>query len=159
MSNNPVSCFSESSLRQIFFAFLKQADNIFGIWVIALLFLTIGFFDWTTFKNYMVYDRVFIEPMFVVVIMAIASTRPVVKFAEQLLGLAAGIGGHSKAAWWFSILLIAPLLGSFITEPAAMTIAALLLANQFYKHKPSSGFAYATIGLLFVNISVGPIQQ
>jgi hypothetical protein len=72
-----------------------------------------------------------------------------------LLGLAAGIGGHSKAAWWFSILLIAPLLGSFITEPAAMTIAALLLANQFYKHKPSSGFAYATIGLLFVNISVG----
>jgi hypothetical protein len=137
------------------FHFLGEVEVIFGIWVIALLFLTIGFFDWTTFKNYMVYDRVFIEPMFVVVIMAIASTRPVVKFAEQLLGLAAGIGGHSKAAWWFSILMIAPLLGSFITEPAAMTIAALLLANQFYKHKPSSGFAYATIGLLFVNISVG----
>ena len=137
------------------FHFLGEVEVIFGIWVIALLFLTIGFFDWTTFKNYMVYDRVFIEPLFVVVIMAIASTRPVVKFAEQLLGLAAGIGGHSKAAWWFSILLIAPLLGSFITEPAAMTIAALLLANQFYKHKPSSGFAYATIGLLFVNISVG----
>ena len=137
------------------FHFLGEVEVIFGIWVIALLFLTIGFFDWTTFKNYMVYDRVFIEPMFVVVIMAIASTRPVVKFAEQLLGLAAGIGGHSKAAWWFSILLISPLLGSFITEPAAMTIAALLLANQFYKHKPSSGFAYATIGLLFVNISVG----
>jgi len=137
------------------FHFLGEVEVIFGIWVIALLFFTIGFFDWTTFKNYMVYDRVFIEPMFVVVIMAIASTRPVVKFAEQLLGLAAGIGGHSKAAWWFSILLISPLLGSFITEPAAMTIAALLLANQFYKHKPSSGFAYATIGLLFVNVSVG----
>ena len=137
------------------FHFLGEVEVVFGMWVIALLFTTIGFFDWTTFKNYMVYDRVFIEPMFVVVIMAIASTRPVVKFAEQLLGLAAGIGGHSKAAWWFSILLIAPLLGSFITEPAAITIAALLLANQFYKYKPSSGFAYATIGLLFVNISVG----
>jgi len=137
------------------FHFLGEVEVVFGMWVIALLFVTIGFFDWTTFKNYMVYDRVFIEPMFVVVIMAIASTRPVVKFAEQLLGLAAGIGGHSKAAWWFSILLIAPLLGSFITEPAAMTIAALLLANQFYKYKPSSGFAYATIGLLFVNVSVG----
>ena len=137
------------------FHFLGEVEVVFGMWVIAVLFVTIGFFDWTTFKNYMVYDRVFIEPMFVVVIMAIASTRPVVKFAEQLLGLAAGIGGHSKAAWWFSILLIAPLLGSFITEPAAMTIAALLLANQFYKYKPSSGFAYATIGLLFVNISVG----
>jgi len=137
------------------FHFLGEVEVVFGMWVIAVLFVTIGFFDWATFKNYMVYDRVFIEPMFVVVIMAIASTRPVVKFAEQLLGLAAGIGGHSKAAWWFSILLIAPLLGSFITEPAAMTIAALLLANQFYKYKPSSGFAYATIGLLFVNISVG----
>ena len=51
--------------------------------------------------------------------------------------------------------MIAPLLGSFITEPAAITIAALLLANQFYKHNPSTGFCYATIGLLFVNISVG----
>jgi len=137
------------------FHFLGEVEVVFGMWVIALLFVTIGFFDWTTFKNYMVYDRVFIEPMFVVVIMAIASTRPVVKFSEQLLGLAAGLGGHSKAAWWFSILMIAPLLGSFITEPAAITIAALLLANQFYKHRPSSGFAYATIGLLFVNISVG----
>ncbi len=137
------------------FHFLGEVEVVFGMWVIALLFITIGFFDWTTFKNYMVYDRVFIEPMFVVVIMAIASTRPIVKFSEQLLGLAAGLGGHSKAAWWFSILMIAPLLGSFITEPAAITIAALLLANQFYKHRPSSGFAYATIGLLFVNISVG----
>ncbi|MDC0151906.1 putative Na+/H+ antiporter [Deltaproteobacteria bacterium] len=137
------------------FHFLGEVEVVFGMWVIALLFVTIGFFDWTTFKNYMVYDRVFIEPMFVVVIMAIASTRPVVKVSEQLLGLAAGLGGHSIAAWWFSILMIAPLLGSFITEPAAITIAALLLANQFYKHRPSSSFAYATIGLLFVNISVG----
>ena len=137
------------------FHFLGEVEVVFGMWVIALLFVTMGFFDWTTFKNYIVYDRVYIEPMFVVVIMTIASTRPVVKFAEQLLGLAAGLGGHSTAAWWFSILMIAPLLGSFITEPAAITIAAILLANQFYKHKPNTGFAYATIGLLFVNISVG----
>ena len=137
------------------FHFLGEVEVVFGMWVIALLFVTIGFFDWKTFHYYIVLDRAYVEPMFVVVIMAIASTRPVVKFAEQLLGLAAGFGGHSTAAWWFSILMIAPLLGSFITEPAAITIAALLLANQFYKHRPSSGFAYATIGLLFVNISVG----
>jgi len=137
------------------FHFLGEVEVIFGIWVLALMAVTINYYDWMTFKNYIVYDRVYIEPMFVVVIMAIASTRPVVKFSEQLLGLAAGLGGHSPAAWWFSILMIAPLLGSFITEPAAITIAALLLANQFYKHKPSTGFCYATIGLLFVNISVG----
>ena len=137
------------------FHFLGEVEVIFGLWVIVLMTFMIGYFDWTTFKNYIVYDRIYIEPMFVVVIMAIASTRPVVKFAEQLLGLAAGLGGHSPAAWWVSILTIAPLLGSFITEPAAITIAALLLANQFYKYKPSTGFSYATIGLLFVNISVG----
>jgi len=49
------------------------------------------------------------------------------------------------------------LLGSFITEPAAMTISASLLARQFYERKPSARFAYATLGLLFVNISVGGV--
>ena len=143
-------------LKAEVFHFLGEVEAIFGMWVIALMVIMIGYFgDWSTFKNYIVYDRNYIEPLFVVVIMAIASTRPVVKFAEQLLGLAAGVGGHSPAAWWVSILTIAPLLGSFITEPAAMTIAALLLANQFYKHKPSPWFAYGTLGLLFVNVSVG----
>jgi len=58
-------------------------------------------------------------------------------------------------AWWLSILIIGPLLGSFITEPGAMTISALLLARQFYHYKPSPRLCYATIGLLFVNVSVG----
>ena len=136
--------------------FLGEVEAVFGMWVVALMVIMIGYYgDWSTFKDYIAHDRNYVEPMFVVVIMGIASTRPVVKFAEKLLGLAAGIGGHSAAAWWLSILTIAPLLGSFITEPAAMTIAALLLANQFYKLKPSPWFAYGTLGLLFVNISVG----
>jgi hypothetical protein len=93
--------------------------------------------------------------MFVVVIMAIAGTRPVLRFAEASLRKVASLGRGSVGAWWLSILIIAPLLGSLITEPAAMTIAALLLARQFYALKPSSRLAYATLGLLFVNISVG----
>jgi hypothetical protein len=36
-----------------------------------------------------------------------------------------------------------------------MTICALLLAQHFYDLKPSRKFRYATLGLLFVNISVG----
>ncbi len=67
----------------------------------------------------------------------------------------ASLGGGSPAAWWFSILTLGPLLGSLITEPAAMTICALLLARRFYQQGPSPRFAYATLGLLFVNISVG----
>ncbi|HYP16778.1 MAG TPA: putative Na+/H+ antiporter, partial [Opitutus sp.] len=95
------------------------------------------------------------EPMFVVVIMALASTRPVLVFAEQCLRSVAKLGRESTAAWWLSILIIAPVLGSFITEPAAMTIGALLLARRFYELKPSPKFTYSTLGLLFVNVSVG----
>jgi Na+/H+ antiporter NhaD/arsenite permease-like protein len=76
-------------------------------------------------------------------------------FAEQCLRAVAAIGRGSVAAWWLAILIIAPVLGSFITEPAAMTIAALLLGRQFYALKPSPRFCYATLGLLFVNVSVG----
>jgi hypothetical protein len=49
------------------------------------------------------------------------------------------------------------LLGSFITGPAAMTICALLLRHRFYSLKPSERLKYATLGLLFVNISVGGV--
>jgi len=69
--------------------------------------------------------------------------------------LGAALGKGSPAGWWVSILTLGPLLGSFITEPAAMTISALLLAAKFYDRRPSHRFAYATLGLLFVNISVG----
>jgi hypothetical protein len=55
------------------------------------------------------------------------------------------------------VLTVAPLLGSLITEPAAMTISALLLAQRFYELRPSRTFAYATLGLLFVNVSVGGV--
>ena len=36
-----------------------------------------------------------------------------------------------------------------------MTICALLLRQKFYALKPSKRLSYATLGLLFVNISVG----
>ena len=58
-------------------------------------------------------------------------------------------------AQWLTTLTIGPLLGSFITEPAAMTISALVLARMLYELEPSQRFKYATLGLLFVNISVG----
>jgi hypothetical protein len=87
--------------------------------------------------------------------MAIASTRPVVELAENTLRRVAALGGATPAAWWISILIVAPLLGSFVTEPGAMTIAALLLGRQFYDLRPSSRLKYATLGLLFVNVSIG----
>ncbi|MDG2065900.1 MAG: putative Na+/H+ antiporter, partial [SAR324 cluster bacterium] len=135
--------------------FFGEVEAIFGIWVLALGAVTVSFYDWDTFKNYIAHTVNFTEPMFVVVIMALSSTRPIMLFAKQIMGKFAALGKHSPGAWWLSILTLAPLLGSFITEPAAMTIGAMLLAEQFYRLKPSSKLAYATIGILFVNVSVG----
>ncbi len=145
-------CFKATVLH-----FLGEVEAIFGIWVIVLATAAIGFYSWGDFTAYVQYDRAFVEPIFVVVIMAIASTRPVLRFAESMVKIAADLGKGSPAAWWISILTITPILGSFITEPAAITIGALLLAKKFYRLKPGAVFAYATIGLLFVNVSVGGV--
>ncbi len=145
----------EVSFKGQILHFFGEIEAIFGIWVLALAAAVTVFKGWPTLVDYIGHTVNFTEPMFVVVIMAIASTRPVLRFAEQCLRAVASVGRGSVAAWWLSILIIAPILGSFITEPAAMTIGALLLARQFYALKPSARFAYATLGLLFVNISVG----
>jgi Na+/H+ antiporter NhaD/arsenite permease-like protein len=79
----------------------------------------------------------------------------VIVFAEGCLARVAQLLGGTPAAWWFAILTGGPILGSFITEPAAMTLCALLLGQRFYAQAPSMRLRYATLGLLFVNVSVG----
>ena len=135
--------------------FLGEIEAVFGIWVLVLAAAIGYYFGWGTVLDYIGHKVNFTEPMFVVVIMALAGTRPVLRFAEISLRRIASVGQGTTGAWWLAILIVAPVLGSFITEPAAMTIGALLLARQFYDLKPSPRFAYATLGLLFVNISVG----
>nr|MBP9842202.1 hypothetical protein [Simkaniaceae bacterium] len=84
-----------------------------------------------------------------------ASTRAVVFFAEGVLEKICWVFGGGVKAWWFTILTLGPLLGSFITEPGAMTLAAMLLIRRFFVYRPSNKLSYATLGLLFVSISVG----
>jgi hypothetical protein len=118
----------------------------------AVMAASIG---WETTTHYFNNTVNYTEPLFVVVIMALASTRPIVTLAEDGMRQIASVGGSTPAAWWLSILIVGPLLGSFITEPAAMTICALLLSRQFFDLNPSRRLKYATLGLLFVNVSVG----
>ena len=92
---------------------------------------------WNTATHYANDTVNYTEPLFVVVIMALASTRPIIMLAESWVRALARIGGGTPGAWWLVILTVTPLLGSFITEPAAMTIAALLLARRFYDLNPS----------------------
>ena len=143
------------SFRAETFHFLGEVEAVFGIWVVPLLIALAATKGWPVARNYLGPERNFTEPLFVVVIMTIAASRPVLEFAERLMALFASLGKGSPTAWWLSIMTIGPVLGSFITEPAAMTISALLLAKRFYSRAPSGRFSYATLGLLFVNISVG----
>ncbi len=137
------------------FHFLGEVEAIFGIWVVPLLVAIALLKSWGAARDYMSAGVNFTEPVFVVVIMAIAASRPILKLSERLMALAASLGGAKPAAWWLSIMTIGPILGSFITEPAAMTISALLLADKIYRYRPAARLSYATLGLLFVNISVG----
>ncbi len=135
--------------------FLGEVEVVFGIWVIPLLLVITYYESWHTAELYVTNGVRYTEPLFVVVIMAIAGSRPVLTFAENAMSRLASLGGRTPAAWWLAILTVGPLLGSFITEPAAMTISALLLVENFYRFQPSERLKYATIGLLFVNVSVG----
>jgi hypothetical protein len=137
------------------FHFLGEVEAVFGIWAIALVAAIIGFYDWKTMVHYISYRVNYTEPLFVVVIMTLAATRPILRLSETIIRKIARLLGGSLTAQWLTALTIGPLLGSFITEPAAMTISALVLARIFYELEPSNKFKYATLGLLFVNISVG----
>jgi len=146
---------SQPSVPAELLHFVGEVEVIFGLWAIVLLLAIVAHLGLATATHYFNDTVNYTEPLFVVVIMALASTRPVVEFAEGALGRVASLGRGTPSAWWLSILTIGPVLGSFITEPAAMTICALLLARQFYDLQPSTRLKYATLGLLFVNVSIG----
>ncbi|NOT25970.1 MAG: hypothetical protein HOP16_07675 [Acidobacteria bacterium] len=132
-----------------------EVEVVFGLWALVLLGAMTSYAGWETARHYLNDTVNYTEPLFVVVIMAIAATRPIIALAESGLRRVASIGRGTPAAWWIAILMVGPLLGSLITEPAAMTICALLLARQFYDLQPGARLKYATLGLLFVNVSIG----
>lgn len=143
------------SFRAVLVHYLGEIEAVFGIWAIPLFMLVATSKGWTNLENYVNHGISFTEPIFVVVVMAIAGTKPILYFARKCLTQFANIGSQKPSAWWFVVMTLGTLMGSFITEPAAMTICALLLAEQFYSLKPSTKLAYASVGLLFVNISIG----
>ncbi|HET9596773.1 MAG TPA: putative Na+/H+ antiporter [Anaeromyxobacteraceae bacterium] len=142
------------SIRVELLHLLGEIEVVFGAWVAPLL-LVLAWREGPRAPERFLGDVHFTEPVFVVVIMAVASSRPVLAFAEAVLGAAARAAGGSPRAWWLAVLTLGPLLGSLVTEPAAMVISALLLSRRVLALAPSAAFRYATLGLLFVNVSVG----
>ena len=146
----------KGSLGQNLLKILGEVEVVFGLWAGFLLLSMLGvqgsestieFIEGISFR----------EPIFVFAIMAVAATRPILDFsrgfifsASRLLPLPA------QASFYLTGLILGPLMGSLITEPAAMTVTAFLLKERFFGDpKFSSRMKYFTLGVLFVNVSVG----
>ncbi|MEY3951577.1 MAG: hypothetical protein RL320_379 [Pseudomonadota bacterium] len=137
------------------FHLLAEVEAVFGFWSIVLfswIMFSEGFGQATGYAD----SRNYTEPLFVFAIMVIAASRPVMVFAQQITEtLTKAIPGNYALVNYFLLLTLVPVLGSFITEPAAMTLAALLLAQKYFRSEAPNAFKYGTIGVLFVNISIG----
>lgn len=151
--------FEKGSAPEAFFHLLSEVEVVFGFW--AFLFLTV----WTLIAGpgeVIQYQQGLnlTEPLFIFCIMIMASTRPVITAARKFILLISDklslVLRFKKIQLQFlTLMILGPLLGSLITEPAAITITALLLYRMINKEKISSGFLYSIIGLLFVNVSIG----
>ena len=153
-AQKPPVCF-----RAEIFHLLGEMEAIFALWLIPLFagfWAVYGWADFTAYLNEFTFDqKKYVEPVFVVVVMFIAGTRPIIQLAGDTINVFARLFRGRVWAWWFAIMAMGPLLGSFITEPAAITICATLLVRHFYTFGPSLSFRYATIGLLFASVSAG----
>ncbi|WP_374522884.1 putative Na+/H+ antiporter [Hydrogenophaga sp.] len=137
------------------FHLLGEVEVVFGFWAMVLvlaLFALVG----TTDAIAYVESRNFTEPLFVFAIMVVAGTRPILQLADAATRYVARFMPFARGpATYFLILAFVPLLGSFITEPAAMTLAALMLRDTLFRQTLSQPLKYVTLGTLFVNISIG----
>jgi hypothetical protein len=134
---------------------LGEVEVVFGFWAMVLIVMMFAT-DGVTVATRYIDSRNFTEPMFVFAIMVIAGTRPILQTAMAGVRMVARtIPLPGSMGFYFTVLALVPLLGSFITEPAAMTLAALILADRIFARGISSRLKYATLGVLFVNISIG----
>ncbi len=145
----------DGSAGENFFHLLGEVEVVFGIWAGIFILFFVGVAGFEKPLEYL-QARNFTEPMFVFVIMTICATRPILLLSEKLIRLIGKLLPlKSTLGFYFATLTVGPLLGSFITEPAAMTVTALILLKAFYQKEISSELKYATLGLLFVNVSIG----
>ncbi|MGE0631766.1 MAG: putative Na+/H+ antiporter [Pseudobdellovibrionaceae bacterium] len=147
--------YPEGSVGENLFHLLGEVEVVFGIWAgIFILFFMIaaGTAPAITYLE----GRNFTEPMFVFVIMAVCASKPILELSERIIRFFGRVLPlNSSLGFYISALTVGPILGSFITEPAAMTVTALILLKSYYDKNISDRLRYATLGLLFVNVSIG----
>jgi hypothetical protein len=147
--------YPKGSAGENFFELLGEVEVVFGFWA-GLFLLTLAAASGKAGAVQYLESRNFTEPAFVFVIMTVCSTRPILIFVGRMIEWVSQLLPIRRPlAFYVSALTIGPIMGSFITEPAAMTVTALILLERFYSNRVSAGFKYATLGLLFVNVSIG----
>lgn len=136
---------------------MSEVEAVFGVWATALIIVMAINSGTNAAVTYMD-SRNFTEPLFVFVIMVVAGSRPIIELVKGVVHfLAKIVPVHTEVATFFITLSLVPLAGSFITEPAAMTLAALMLKEAFFERTGKSRFKYLVIGVLFVNVSIGGV--
>jgi hypothetical protein len=134
---------------------LGEVEVVFGFWAFVLIATLFALSGRSAALSYLE-GRSFTEPLFVLVIMVVAASRPILQtVSATVFATCRFLPLPRSQAIFFLCLAVVPLLGSFITEPAAMTLAAILLRNMFFSNRLSDRLQYATIGALFVNVSIG----
>ncbi|MDQ1922327.1 putative Na+/H+ antiporter [Massilia pseudoviolaceinigra] len=137
------------------FHFFGEVEVVFGLWalilIVAMAFMVGG-------KEAIAYaeSRTYTEPLFVFVIMVVAASKPVLEAIRAVIAtLARLVPLRTPVVNVWLCLALVPLIGSLITEPAAMTLAALMLAPQIFRKDMPEWLKYAALGVLFVNVSIG----
>ncbi|CAM3363613.1 putative Na+/H+ antiporter [Bordetella sputigena] len=136
---------------------LAEVEAVFGVWAFVLIVSMALLAGSGKAIEYMD-TRNFTEPLFVFVIMVVAASRPILEFVDAVVrGIARVLPIRNELSTYLVVLSIVPLSGSFITEPAAMTLAAILLRDAYFRTSGRAGFKYLTLGVLFVNVSIGGV--
>ncbi|ROZ78825.1 putative Na+/H+ antiporter [Ramlibacter sp. WS9] len=137
------------------FHLLGEIEVVFGFWAIVLVTAMAVLASPAQALQY-AESRQYTEPLFVFVVMVVSASRPVIQAVGAMIDfLADRLPVDTTAARAWLSLAVVPLVGSLITEPAAMTIAALALAPQIFRREVPEGPKYFALGVLFVNISIG----
>ena len=137
------------------FHLLGEVELVFGFWSV-LLIAAMAWLEGSAKAIGYAESRQYTEPLFVFVIMVIAASRPVVSNIEALIAsIASRLPLRAALAQVWLCLALLPLIGSLITEPAAMTLAALMLAPLVFRPGIPERLKYGALGVLFVNISIG----
>ncbi|MEW6020838.1 MAG: putative Na+/H+ antiporter [Pseudomonadota bacterium] len=137
------------------FHLLGEVEVVFGFWAFILIMAMALVAGPGAAVDY-AESRQFTEPLFVFVVMVIAASRPILDAVRALLQALARLAPlrTEVALAWLGLALV-PLAGSLITEPAAMTLAALMLAPQVFRPGIPEALKYGALGVLFVNVSIG----